>query len=259
MKYIITTANNSDTGSLALAEQLAKRLDKPLVPRNKRSLQVLRESYDVDHLLVVGRNRVTLVTREGEYYFHPSMSKLRIKQIKKGCPDPMIQVMDLKQGDSLLDCTLGLASDALVSSFVSGPSGRVVGLEGVDLLAALVESGLQTYQDDDPEVTAAARKIEVKPISYLKYLESLPDKSFDIVYFDPMFRRPKIRSSAMNPLRGITIGDAVIPEAIIQGCRVARKRVVLKETNGSPEFARLGFTRVEGGKYSPVAYGVIIL
>ena len=35
------------------------------------------------------------------------------------------------------------------------------------------------------------------------------------------------------------------------------RRVVLKESRGSAEFERLGFDRVEGGRHSEVAYGVL--
>ncbi|MDA8234146.1 MAG: class I SAM-dependent methyltransferase [Clostridia bacterium] len=257
MEYIITTAGNG--GSWEAAQALAVRLGKPAVPRDRRSLAALREEYEVENLLVVGRNKTSLVTPHGEYYFHPSMAKLRIKQLAQGLVDPMVEAMALQPGDSVLDCTMGLAADALVSSYITGPQGRVVGLEGAEVLAALVEKGLQTYCDTNPDVTAAARRIEVKAAHHLEYLMALPEQSFDVVYFDPMFRRPQTRSSSMNPLRGIALGDPISPEAINHARRVARKRVVLKETNGSPEFKRLGFPQVEGGKYSSVGYGVWLI
>jgi len=45
--------------------------------------------------------------------------------------------------------------------------------------------------------------------------------------------------------------------AVEQAKRIARRRVVMKEANGSGEFQRLGFSQVLGGKYSSVAYGII--
>ncbi|MGP1407976.1 MAG: class I SAM-dependent methyltransferase, partial [Selenomonas sp.] len=45
--------------------------------------------------------------------------------------------------------------------------------------------------------------------------------------------------------------------AVAEACRVAKRRVVLKENSRSLEFARLGFSKIAGGKYSPVHYGVI--
>ncbi|MHB8171105.1 MAG: class I SAM-dependent methyltransferase [Thermincolia bacterium] len=259
MDFIITTAGNGDGDTWKTARELAVSLDKPAVLREKHSLETLRAEHGVVNLLVVGRNKISLVTPQGEYYFHPSMAKLRIKQLARGLTDPMVEAMVLQPGDTILDCTLGLAADALVSSYVTGPRGCVVGLEGVKILAALVEKGLQTYRDTNPEVTVAARRIEVQAIHHLEYLICLPDNSFDVVYFDPMFRRPRIKSSSMNTLREITMVDSISPEAIYHAQRVARKRVILKETNGSLEFSRLGFLQVQGGKYSPVAYGVIAM
>ena len=185
MDFIITTAGNGDGDTWKTARELAVSLDKPAVLREKHSLETLRAEHGVVNLLVVGRNKISLVTPQGEYYFHPSMAKLRIKQLARGLTDPMVEAMVLQPGDTILDCTLGLAADALVSSYVTGPRGRVVGLEGVKILAVLVEKGLQTYRDTNPEVTAAASRIEVQAIHHLEYLINLPDKSFDVVYFDP--------------------------------------------------------------------------
>lgn len=41
----------------------------------------------------------------------------------------MIQAMDLRPGDSILDYTLGQASDAIVTSYVAGKNGRAAGIE----------------------------------------------------------------------------------------------------------------------------------
>jgi hypothetical protein len=48
-------------------------------------------------------------------------------------------------------------------------------------------------------------------------------------------------------------------ETIAEAKRVARQRVVLKESSKSLEFARLGFLERAGGRYSKVQYGVIRL
>ena len=51
------------------------------------------------------------------------------------------------------------------------------------------------------------------------------------------------------------VSEVMIEEA----CRVARRRVVFKENARSLEFERLGFTKIMGGRYSKVHYGVRIL
>ena len=81
--------------------------------------------------------------------------------------------------------------------------------------------------------------------------------SYDAVYFDPMFRRPVHESEGMNALRVLADARALTAEVIAEARRVARRRVVMKERQGSREFARLGFTDLAGGKYSRIAYGVM--
>ncbi|MBQ1913638.1 MAG: protein-L-IsoD(D-D) O-methyltransferase, partial [Selenomonadaceae bacterium] len=88
------------------------------------------------------------------------------------------------------------------------------------------------------------------------FLREQPDKSFDVVYFDPMFRHPLMESENLNPLRAVADHRPVSLEAISEAKRVARHRVVLKENSRSLEFARLGFTKMAGGQYSKIRYGV---
>jgi hypothetical protein len=85
----------------------------------------------------------------------------------------------------------------------------------------------------------------------------LADRSFDIVYFDPMFRAPILKSSNVNPIRTLANMQPLTAEAIQQACRLARKKVVVKDAAGSSEFARLGINTIVGGKYSSISYGII--
>ena len=101
------------------------------------------------------------------------------------------------------------------------------------------------------------RRIKVVNTDYLDFLRNAEDKSFDVVYFDPMFRHALERSTALNPLRDIADHRAVTLEAVAEARRVAKYRVVLKENAKSLEFERLGFKTIRGGKYSPIHYGVI--
>jgi hypothetical protein len=52
---------------------------------------------------------------------------------------------------------------------------------------------------------------------------------------------------------------ALRAEAVSEACRVAKKKVLLKERKGSPEFNKLGFRIAPTGKYSSVNYGEINL
>ena len=150
-----------------------------------------------------------------------------------------------------------MGADAIVESFAVGEEGSVTALEVNPYLAAVVEYGLQNFIDDNDNVVQAMRRVEVVNTDYMDFLKGAADNSFDIVYFDPMFRHPLERSTALNPLRDIADHSEVTLEAVNEARRVARYRVVLKENAKSLEFERLGFKNFVGGRYSPIKYGVL--
>lgn len=259
MKAVVTTDRKCHTESMELAKEMAEKLSLPLVPRQKEATAELMERYQVDAVLVALQNELRLHTQEGELFFHPNMSQLRLKNLRKGDKDHMTEAMGLEPGMSVLDCTLGFGADAIVASHGVGETGRVVGLEASPLIAAVTSHGLQHFMPHGYPLFAAMRRIEVVNSEYGAFLKQLADKSFDVVYFDPMFRVPLTKSSSMSPLRLVADPRALCEEAVQEARRVARRRVVMKEANGSGEFARLGFDKIMGGKYSSVHYGVMEL
>ena len=68
-----------------------------------------------------------------------------------------------------------------------------------------------------------------------------------------------IPSPRAKILRPVANKNPLTLETIAEARRVARHRVVLKESSKSREFARLGFTERAGGRYSKVQYGVMRL
>ncbi|MEW6458011.1 MAG: class I SAM-dependent methyltransferase [Bacillota bacterium] len=256
VSILVTTSIRPRRAERLQAEEISRTLGLPYVSRSRESLEALRRKSGAEAVVVVSRNRVGLVFAGREFFFHPGLGKVRIRRIEAGKTDQMIQAMGLKAGDSVLDCTLGLGADALVASHVVGAGGRVVGLEVVPVVAMLVRCGLENYAGGGPPAEAM-RRVEVVTADHREYLQALENDSFDVVYFDPMFRVPRHASSAMEPLRPLADARALDPESVGEAVRVARRRVVLKERAGSPEFERLGFRRITGGRYSPVAYGII--
>ncbi|WP_054696971.1 class I SAM-dependent methyltransferase [Syntrophomonas palmitatica] len=89
------------------------------------------------------------------------------------------------------------------------------------------------------------------------YLCHVPSNSFDVVYFDPMFRHPQHHSTAIKPLRQLADHRPLDEQSITEACRVARKKVVIKETRSSKELERLGVQFIVGSHHNPIAYGVI--
>lgn len=255
--FIVTTTRKPDSTSQTLAEEISLKLGGQFVRREYNSFETLKEIHGVENILLVKKNSLSIVTTEGELFFHPNTAHLRIKNLRGGEGDRLIDALKISDGSSILDCTLGLGSDAIVESFVAGETGKIVALEINPLIAEVVSHGLKNFNDDSPHILQAMRRVEVINTNCHDYLTTCADNSFDVVYFDPMFRKPIHKSSGLNPIRPLADNRPLTKEIIREACRVARFRVVMKEHNGSPEFARLGFEVVDGGKYSSVAFGVI--
>ena len=93
---------------------------------------------------------------------------------------------------------------------------------------------------------------------HLNYLKNMPDKSVDVVYFDPMFRQ-MTKTVALAPLRTVANSSPLKLEAMLESRRVARKTVVLREHFNSGEFERLGFKVDRKKPNSKFDYGIINL
>lgn len=254
---ILTTAQKVNQHLVEKALKLSQEWQIPFVPRKDRSVQTLYEAENTKEILMVLQNQIKWYVKgiEAPFFFHPGLSVVRIKRMLRGDNDIMVKACQLQPGDTFLDCTLGLAADAIVASFVVGDKGKVYGVESQELVASLVQYGLREVQLF-PEIDQASRRIEVICEHHLHYLYSLPDKSMDIVYFDPMFRQGVEKSSSIGQLRMFANAAPLSLEVMEQAKRVARKRVLLKERRESGEFDRLGFSII-GKESMGVGYGVV--
>lgn len=227
---------------------------------------MIASDYDASAVLVLREDKavVYLPAEKLEYFYHPGMAKPRLKSIWKGQGDPMVEAMGLREGDEVLDCTLGRGTDAIVASYVVGPRGRVVGIESVPLIAALTEHGLQTFEftqgkaEENERVKEAMKRIEVVCTDHLDYLLTARPKSFDVVYFDPLFHQPVVESVAMIPLRALADKQPLRPEAFELALRVARRCVVVKQRRGTPLWEKFQPDRVVAGRHSHIEYGVFV-
>ena len=257
---LVTTSRSASAERLAEAQRWAERLGALLVPRDEHSLAELTALAGVAGALVVGGDRVTYhdPSRALVYFFHPGMARRRLRNVDSGMGDPMITAMRLQAGDSVLDCTLGRATDATVASHVVGVSGKVVGLEKSPVLAWLTIDGLATYEIDSAPTQEAMRRIEAHCADSAEFLAAQPERSFDVVYFDPLFDQTLEGSSGMIPLRALACPDQLTPEILALALRVARRCVVIKQRRGSDLWTELGLevALVFGGK-SRIEYGVI--
>ncbi len=256
---IVTTGTKSAPENIEIAERMARRLDVSYIARGRDSMASMKQKYKTAYILVVRHGDLFLETPSGEFFFHPNMAHVRIKNLRQGKKDRFIEAAGIKMGMTVLDCTLGLGSDAIVASYVTGETGAVRGLEVSPVIAAVVAFGLKRMTTPNNVALAAMRRIQVITADYKDFLRRQPDKSVDVIYFDPMFRRPLLDSVSLNPLRSLADNRPLSEDAVREARRVARCRIVMKEARDSQEFSRLGFSVYEGGRYSRVGYGVVDL
>ncbi|WP_223066276.1 class I SAM-dependent methyltransferase [Paenibacillus caui] len=256
---IITTGEHESPRTVARAQALARESGAAYARRSGRSLNELRSRYEDNDVLIILENGVRLAGAAGNpMEFHPSMSYVRAKRLLKGEKDSMLEAACAVPGDLIVDCTAGLGADSIMFALGAGGKGKVIALESSFPLYLLLREGLQTYQSGIPEFNKALQRIEARHTEHLEGLRSMPDKSADIVYFDPMFRDPTLESSSLSPLRSYANAAPLRQEAIAEARRVARKTVVLKEKRDSGEFERLGFETPARSR-SKITYGVMHL
>lgn len=257
-RQIAITTSQPREHLINTALSIAQELNLEYITKNKQSVKKIREAYNIDILVIVREDRVQVITEDNqEFFFHPGLSIPRVKVLGKGEVDTMAMAMDLQAGDRVLDCTLGLANDAIVTSYIVGKNGLVVGLESSALIYLITKWGLKNYQRGSKLLQEAMKRIEVIQADYNDYLKQQEDNSFDIIYFDPMFKNPLLKSSGINNLRHFANYQELTPIILKQAQRVAKKRVVFKDRVNSESFSQLGFDEIYGGKYSSIAFGII--
>ncbi|MCT4782236.1 MULTISPECIES: class I SAM-dependent methyltransferase [Exiguobacterium] len=255
--YIVTTCLRPTDAVREQATRHASHYGVRFVERKKQSLETLMNHYEKS-VLVFDKRRVeytSLGTTE-PFFFHPSSSVFRIKQLMRDGHDPLVDTAMLEPGDRVLDCTLGLGSDSIVMSHAIGADGRITGIESEFMTAMLVKEGLSVWVEKEEAINQAMRRIEVVHADALTYLKTCIDDSFDIVYFDPMFEKTISESVHLNPLRSLANTAPLSDELIREARRVAKKRIVLKAHFESEWFNEYGFTRITR-KTSKLHYGYI--
>lgn len=243
-KTIITTAGRPDTNTYELAAIASSALGFPIVERKKRSILHMQREYKAD-VLVAGKDRYELF-REGmeqPLFFHPNSAAFRLKRVLKGETDPLIEASALIEGDKFLDCTLGLASDSIIASYIIGGNGKCVGLEADPTVAFLVKTGLRKFPTTSEELMTSMHKIEVIQSEAIKFLESQPDCSWDVVYIDTMFHTPIEESSNFKPLRQAGVHTSLSSKWIEEAYRVCARRVVVKDRFDSNVFDQFAIQR----------------
>lgn len=245
VRIAVTTPLEPSPAEETDARAAAARHGLAFAPRGRRSLADTLVEAGADAGLVLSAAKSALSIGGATRRWSPGMGFLRAKRararIRSGAADPrgrdpFLDAAGIREGDAVLDCTLGLGADALVASVATGVTGRVVGVEASPLLAAWVAEGLRRLGDE------AAARIEVRCGEHGEMLAALPEGSFDVVVFDPMFRHARAEPAGFDVVRRLADPRPLSPGALSRARRVARRWVVVKDGAPGWDLARLGLT-----------------
>jgi 16S rRNA (guanine1516-N2)-methyltransferase len=246
----VTISASGDHKQLTRAAAAASRWSLPLIPRRRKAPLEPMLAHTASAFLVFGGDGIALWDAQGSLRFTPGMARLRVKRLDAGADeDLLVRLAELRAGDSVLDCTLGLGADAIVAARAVGPSGRVLGVEKSTALAALVAEGLRDYQ-----LGPRSCAIDVHCGDSLELLRAQPDASFDVVVFDPMFEKPRRSSPAFDMLRRFADYTELTSVALEQARRVARRWVLVKGARYTQDLKKLGLTPETGSRTATVAW-----
>ncbi|MGQ0508536.1 MAG: class I SAM-dependent methyltransferase [Myxococcaceae bacterium] len=251
MLLVTTTGKLGRRGELAQAQALASRLSVPFVPYEPTVVveQLLQRAAAV---LRVRGDGVELIDAQGATRWTPGMADLRIRRLEQGVdqPDGILVAGEIREGDRVLDCTLGLAQDAWVLAHAVGKRGRVVGLEKSLPLYALSSEGLRTQ-----DAVSSRALIECIHTDAFTYLTSQPTGTFDVVYFDPMFSKSALAQSGFSLLRRHAAHAPPPPELLKEAARVARRWVVVKAAPNTGDLHRLGLSPLPFRRHADLRFG----
>lgn len=256
MKIVATTTQSRREPTSVFSEFL-RESGFTYVPRRGKGIDAIRKEHRADAVLVWQTEGPVLHLGDNKLFFHPSMAKVRLAAYrKKGQVDPLIEAARIQADDTILDCTLGLGADSIVMSYFA-TNGEVTALDSSPAIAYTVKWGMRLYKSAMPWLDEAVHRVNIEVADHLPYLQGLPDNRYDVVYFDPMFRKPLLKSETLSPIRLLGNDKALTEQAVDEARRVARRCVVIKERAQSPEFARLGCHFTAGGSNSKVHLGII--
>ncbi|RHW37610.1 hypothetical protein D1B33_08785 [Lysinibacillus yapensis] len=241
---VVTTAGRPDGLSMKLAQEACRELNIEFEPRKKRSVVKISELLNAN-VIVAGKNRYEYYPKGAAvpFFFHPNTAAFRLKRVARGEHDPLLEACNLEQGDSFLDCTLGMGSDTMLAAYRVGKNGKVVGLEDDPNVAFIVKKGMASYDTAELPLTSCMRQIKVVNCEAITFLKTQETGSFDVVYMDPMFEEIIEESNNFEALREAGSHHQLTKEWVTEALRVAKKRVVFKAHFRSELFENFRFQR----------------
>jgi 16S rRNA (guanine1516-N2)-methyltransferase len=244
---VVTTAPSGDP---AEARELAERFGLRAEARAGRTIEGLLRDAGGAPVLVLASRRADLHEHGRRYRATVGMAFLRMLRARRGEPDPLTSLADLRPGDAVVDATLGLGGDALVA--VHATKARVVGLESNGVIAAFTQAALRRLPSAARE---AGKLVHIVLAEHREWLRDQPSGSFDVVLFDPMFRRAGDAAPLFALLRDHAEYAALDAATLQEARRVARRGVLVKDAARGEELQRLGLVPRLSRRSAAIAFG----
>ncbi len=225
------------------ARALANRYNLKHYPLLDSGIEEFLHKKAVDCCLLLTSNNLFVASRDKKYFWHPNTALLKLKAANGG---KLVRALTLKKGDSVLDCTAGLASDSLVIADAVEESGSVTALENEKLIYIMSKEGLQN--SNYLEIKAIRDRIVLEKADYREYLTNLSPNSFDIIYFDPMFEKGKYGAKGIDFLQDYADDSELPLESVDLAVQAARRAVVIKTRFGSKLLTELKTWQIVGEK-----------
>ncbi len=223
-RIVITTSHSASKEAVELAKELSQKFNIPYYNRRHILERIKRKELDF-YYVVDNTLQISIHTDKGRLFFHPGISKIRMENYKRENKDFIVEALKPASDDVVYDATFGLGMDAVfIAHFVK----QVVGTEFSEHIYRVVSYGVKNYVSKEKWINDAIKKIILYNEDMKEFMKRQPDKSFDIVYCDPMFENPIYESSALNPLRPLANYGTIDTQTVFEMLRIARKRVVIK-------------------------------
>ena len=261
MIYVTTVLGASGT-LVQYAKERARILGYPYCTRRPNFEHMRKEAGD--SFLVYGKDGPMLTdgypTDDGihGHSFHTGTAKLRLLQLARGGHDRLIDLLPAGTS-SVLDATYGEGKDSLVLSYALGGGGRVTSLEKSKALWEIGRWGISHFEDKNPEIAKALRRIHLLHVDFHEFLGEAEPGSFDVVYFDTMFREPvKKEENNRDAFRMGACYDLLDLSTLRLAEKAARRCVIVKERPFSSLFRMDIFDAIYHKRGQTTAYGVIL-
>lgn len=191
--------------------------------------------------LTVHRDGLRIRVEGRNHRWHPGLLHTRREA---GWTHPLVRAMDLRPGDQVLDCSLGLGIDAMFVGELTGR--RVLAVEAIAAVALLTAEGL----------TSVGAPVQVVHAEATAFLSTLPDGCVDVVQGDPMFPPGTGTTPSLAVLRHVARHEPMGHEWLHQARRVARRRVVVRDIPRGTLLEELAAEQILGTRPGRARYGV---